>query len=70
MSLKLIGAFVRSIPEEKQRCLLLDGIINLVNSLGMSLIIEGVKPVIGSWHLQARQCAFIQGYLFGKAVGV
>ena len=63
---KIDRAFVRSIPEEKQECLLLDGIINLVNSLGMSLIIEGVETRDQLAYLQARQCAFIQGYLFSK----
>jgi len=63
---KIDRAFVRSIPEEKQECLLLDGIIDLVNSLGMSLIIEGVETRDQLAYLQARQCAFIQGYLFSK----
>ena len=34
----------------KTGCLLLDGIINLVNNLGMTPIIEGVEPTI-SWTI-------------------
>jgi len=63
---KIDRAFVRSIPEEKQECLLLDGMINLVNSLGMTLIIEGVETTDQLEYLKQRQCSYIQGFLFSK----
>jgi EAL domain-containing protein (putative c-di-GMP-specific phosphodiesterase class I) len=63
---KIDRAFVRSIPEEKQECLLLDGMINLVKSLGMTLIIEGVETNDQLAYLKQRQCSYIQGFLFSK----
>ena len=63
---KIDRTFVRSIPAEKQECLLLDGIINLVNNLGMTLIIEGVETDDQLDYLKQRQCSYIQGYLFSK----
>ncbi len=63
---KIDRTFVRSIPAEKQECLLLDGIINLVNNLGMTLIIEGVETDDQLEYLKQRQCSYIQGYLFSK----
>jgi PAS domain S-box/diguanylate cyclase (GGDEF) domain len=63
---KIDRAFVRSIPEEKQECLLLDGIINLVNNLGMTLIIEGVETQDQLDYLRERRCSYIQGYLFSQ----
>jgi len=63
---KIDRTFVRSIPAEKQECLLLDGIINLVNNLGMTLIIEGVETDDQLEYLKQRQCSYIQGFLFSK----
>lgn len=63
---KIDRTFVRSIPAEKQECLLLDGIINLVKNLGMTLIIEGVENNDQLEYLQQRECSYIQGFLFSK----
>jgi len=37
-----------------------------VNSLGMTLIIEGVETTDQLEYLKQRQCSYIQGFLFSK----
>jgi len=63
---KIDKAFVCHIPDETQECLLLDGIINMVRSLDMQLIIEGVETDAQLNYLQSRGCHSIQGYLFSQ----
>lgn len=63
---KIDKAFVSRIPDIQQECLLLDGMINMVRSLEMQLIIEGVEQTSQLEFLQSRNCHLIQGYLFSK----
>lgn len=63
---KIDGSFVRHIPFNEQDRLLLDGIINLVHSLGMEVVIEGVETREQFNYLCHKGCAFTQGYLLSR----
>ncbi len=63
---KIDRTFVKQIPQARQEALLLDGIINLMRSLEMELIVEGVESEEQLEFLQARSCSLIQGFYFSK----
>ena len=63
---KIDRTFVKQIPHAKQEALLLDGMINLMRSLEMELIIEGVETDEQLDFLRERACHLIQGFYFSK----
>lgn len=64
---KIDRSFVRHIPFNEQDRMLLDGIIiNIVNNLGMQVVIEGEETREQLNFLCQKGCAFTQGYLLSR----
>jgi len=66
--LKIDRSFVTSMLTEPSDALIVDAIIGLGRSLGLTVTAEGVECGETADALRARGCALAQGYLFGHAV--
>lgn len=65
---KIDQSFIRRIPQDPQEQVLLDGILHLVDSLGLQLVVEGVETQAQLNYLRGRPCDFVQGFLFSKSL--
>ena len=68
--LKIDKGFVRDITRGSGDALLVQNIIDLVNSFGLNVIAEGVETEAQLASLKQRDCITYQGFLFGKAVPI
>ena len=68
--LKIDQSFVRNLPGSSTDAVVAQSIINLANSLGLSVIAEGVETEAQRTFLFAHGCPAYQGYLFSKPVPV
>jgi hypothetical protein len=48
---------------------IIQAIILLANSLGMTIVAEGIETTEQFWQLKALQCEYGQGYFFVKPFG-
>lgn len=67
-SVKLDGSLVRNMLNNKKSLNIIDGIQNLAEHLGCSVIAEYVETEEQRLTLEKIGCRIYQGYLFGKAV--
>lgn len=67
---KIDQSFIRSIANEPQEQVLLDGIIHLITSLGLDLVVEGVETEAQLAYLAKRPCPHIQGFLVSKPLAL
>lgn len=65
-TLKIDRAFVSRMTEDRGHAALLQAIISMIHSLGMTAVAEGVEAPSQLIYLQAYGCDLIQGYLFGR----
>jgi len=64
--LKIDQAFVRDLVEDSQDAAIIRIILALGQSLGLTVIAEGVENDVQWNHLVKYGCSVFQGYLFGK----
>ena len=69
-TLKLDYAFVSKMIEDNAYAALVQGIISMAHSLGMSAIAEGVERAEQVSSLQSYGCDQLQGFLFSRAIPV
>jgi len=68
--LKIDKGFVQAITQGSDDALLVQNIIDLVNSFHLSVIAEGVETEAQLASLKQRDCITYQGFLFGKAMPI
>jgi len=66
--LKIDRSFVRRMAESRGHAALLQAIVTMIHSLGMTAIAEGVEQASQLIYLQAYGCDAVQGFLFSKPV--
>jgi EAL domain-containing protein (putative c-di-GMP-specific phosphodiesterase class I) len=69
-TLKLDRSFVSLINSEGKNCEIVNTIITLAHSLGMSAIAEGVETSKQLTHLKNLGCNAAQGYFFAKPLNL
>ncbi|MGB5605401.1 MAG: EAL domain-containing protein, partial [Gammaproteobacteria bacterium] len=65
-TVKIDKSFVREIPDNKEDTLIAQAVIAMAQSLGLSLVAEGVENNKQLEFLRQQDCTVVQGYLFSK----
>jgi diguanylate cyclase (GGDEF)-like protein len=65
-TLKIDRSFVDDLDQRSENAAIVRAILGLGDSLGLSIIAEGVERPVQATRLQALGCHLAQGYLFGK----
>jgi len=65
-AIKMDRSFMKSMGERRDYAAVVHAIIALADNLGISIIAEGVETPEQATMLQALDCSFGQGYLFGR----
>jgi EAL domain-containing protein (putative c-di-GMP-specific phosphodiesterase class I) len=68
-TLKIDLSFVRAIVSEDQEAPIVDAMISMGLSLGLTVVAEGVETEVQRTYLAKRGCTELQGYLFSRPVG-
>lgn len=66
--LKIDQSFVKDMLTEKSDSSIISAIINLANSLGLSVVAEGVELAAQADALAQLGCHVMQGYLYSKPI--
>ncbi len=64
--LKIDRSYIATISQDQERSRLVDAIISLGSSLGMSTTAEGIESLTNSDWLAEQGCTYGQGFYFGK----
>jgi diguanylate cyclase (GGDEF)-like protein/PAS domain S-box-containing protein len=67
-TLKIDSLFIQRIGLNKNNSEIIRSIVGLANSLGLSVIAEGVETDTQFQRLKQLNCQYVQGYYFSKAV--
>ncbi len=65
-TLKIDRAFIAGLGLNPEDTAIVRAVTTLADSLGLSVVAEGVETAHGVAHLQELGCAFAQGYFFAK----
>ncbi len=65
-TLKIDRSFVDDLDQRSENAAIVRAILGLGDSLGLTIIAEGVERPVQATRLQALGCQFAQGYLFGR----
>jgi diguanylate cyclase (GGDEF)-like protein/PAS domain S-box-containing protein len=65
-TLKIDRSFVDDLDQRSENAAIVRAILGLGDSLGLSIVAEGVERPVQATRLQALGCQYAQGYLFGK----
>jgi EAL domain-containing protein (putative c-di-GMP-specific phosphodiesterase class I) len=68
--IKIDGSFVRNISGKSDNAGITSAMINLTHLLKMDVVAEGVETMEELQFLHEHNCIQVQGYLFGKPVGI
>jgi diguanylate cyclase (GGDEF)-like protein/PAS domain S-box-containing protein len=66
--IKIDQSFVRDLIEDPDNAAIVRGIISLAQSLGLSVLAEGVETEAIAQRLRHLQCTYAQGYLFDRSL--
>lgn len=66
--IKIDTVFVRSMLRQKESRKIVNAVVGLGHSLGLSIVAEGVETVEQAEMLRSIGCGYAQGFLFSKAV--
>jgi len=61
---------VQELPHNKSACTIAQAIIGIGNSLGLSIIAEGIEAVEQHEFLKESDCHIFQGYLHSKPLSI
>ncbi len=64
--IKIDRAFVRGLPDDSGDASLVEAILAMGQSLGLSVVAEGVETKEQHSFLRKRNCDYLQGFFFGK----
>ena len=64
--LKIDRSFVVDIETSQETAFILDAVVDIAQSIGMSIVVEGVENKTQAKIVASYGCDFGQGYLFGK----
>lgn len=65
---KIDKSFVHAVEENAEKWAILESIIQLAHTLGLSVVAEGVETETQRSKISSQACDFLQGFLFGKPV--
>ncbi|MGH7244082.1 MAG: putative bifunctional diguanylate cyclase/phosphodiesterase [Phycisphaerales bacterium] len=65
-AIKMDRSFMKSMSERRDYAAVVHAIVTLADNLGISIIAEGVELLEQATLLQAMDCQYAQGYLFGR----
>ncbi|MGH9019196.1 MAG: putative bifunctional diguanylate cyclase/phosphodiesterase, partial [Acidimicrobiales bacterium] len=65
-TLKIDRSFIDDLDQRSENAAIVRAVLGLGDSLGLSIIAEGVERPVQATRLQALGCQFGQGYLFGR----
>jgi EAL domain-containing protein (putative c-di-GMP-specific phosphodiesterase class I) len=69
--LKIDRSFIAQMDSESSKSAgIVQAIILLANSLGMTVVAEGIETTEQFWQLKALQCEYGQGYFFSKPLAL
>jgi EAL domain-containing protein (putative c-di-GMP-specific phosphodiesterase class I) len=68
--IKIDGSFIRNISVKSDNAGITSAMINLAHLLKMEVVAEGVETIEELQFLNDHNCTQVQGYLFGKPVGI
>ena len=67
-TLKVDRSFVAGVPDDRNACVLVSGVIGLAEGLGLQALAEGIETEAQRAFLVAHACPLGQGYLFSPPV--
>ena len=65
-ALKLDRSFMSGVPDDEQACAVAGAVVKLGQSLGLSVVAEGVEHLEQAQWLHQLGCDELQGFYFGK----
>ena len=68
--LKIDLSFIKNVPDNPDDVAIAKAVIGLANSLGMTVIAEGVESEAQQQFLLNEGCVLAQGYLYGRPMSV
>ncbi len=66
--LKIDRAFVKHLPADRHAAAITDSVLTLAQSMGISVVAEGVEMEEQASYLIERGCQELQGYLFSRPI--
>lgn len=66
--IKIDRSFVQSMHSNLESAKIVDAVLGLARSLGMSVVAEGIEDEAASTHLTDRGCEYGQGFFYGRPV--
>ncbi len=67
-TLKIDRSFVQSVTTDGESAKIVDAVLSLADSMGMTVVAEGIEDEAALRYLTARGCAYGQGFFFGRPV--
>jgi EAL domain-containing protein (putative c-di-GMP-specific phosphodiesterase class I) len=67
-TLKIDRSFVAGLPDDRNACVLVSGVIGLADGLGLQALAEGIETEAQRAFLVEHGCPLGQGYLFSRPV--
>lgn len=65
-TLKIDRSFVQQMDTQPQDWVIVQALVMLAHTLGMTVVAEGAETEVHLAHLQTLQCDYVQGYVFAE----